>query len=76
LLENTRQTCPNAVFIFCSTNKVYGDNPNLLPLVEQELRWEVEETHPYSQGIDEGMSIDRCKHSLFGASKVAADVLV
>jgi CDP-paratose 2-epimerase len=76
LLENTRQTCPNAVFIFCSTNKVYGDNPNSLPLVEQELRWEVKETHPYSQGIDEGMSIDRCKHSLFGASKVAADILV
>lgn len=76
LLENTRQTCPNAVFIFCSTNKVYGDNSNLLPLIEQELRWEVEETHPYSQGIDESMSIDRCKHSLFGASKVAADILV
>ena len=76
LLENTRQTCPDAVFIFCSTNKVYGDTPNLLPLVEQELRWELEETHPYSKGIDETMSIDQCKHSLFGASKVAADVLV
>ncbi|GET35662.1 NAD-dependent epimerase/dehydratase family protein [Microseira wollei] len=76
LLENTRQHCPEAVFIFCSTNKVYGDTPNLLPLVEQELRWEIEETHPYYQGIDETMSIDNCKHSLFGASKVAADVLV
>ncbi|OWY63996.1 NAD-dependent epimerase [cyanobacterium TDX16] len=76
LLENTRQICPNAVFIFCSTNKVYGDKPNLLPLVEQEWRWEIEETHPYSVGIDETMSIDQCKHSLFGASKVAADVLV
>lgn len=76
LLENTRQTCPDAVFIFCSTNKVYGDTPNFLPLVEQELRWEIEETHPYSKGIDETMSIDGCKHSLFGASKVAADVLV
>ena len=76
LLENTRQICPEAVFIFCSTNKVYGDTPNLLPLVEQELRWEIEETHPYSQGIDESMSIDQSKHSLFGASKVAADVLV
>jgi CDP-paratose 2-epimerase len=76
LLENTRQTCPNAVFIFCSTNKVYGDNPNLLPLVEQNLRWEIEETHPYNRGIDETMSIDHCKHSLFGASKVAADLLV
>jgi CDP-paratose 2-epimerase len=76
LLENTRQTCPEAVFIFCSTNKVYGDTPNLLPLVEQELRWEIEESHPYYKGIDETMSIDNCKHSLFGASKVAADVLV
>ncbi len=49
LLENTRQICPNAVFIFCSTNKVYGDTPNFLPLVEQELRWEIEETHHYNQ---------------------------
>jgi CDP-paratose 2-epimerase len=77
LLENTRQHCPKAVFIFCSTNKVYGDTPNYLPLVEQELRWELDETHPYYQrGIDELMSIDNSKHSLFGASKVAADVLV
>ncbi|MBD2305287.1 NAD-dependent epimerase/dehydratase family protein [Chroococcidiopsis sp. FACHB-1243] len=76
LLENTRQVCPNAVFIFCSTNKVYGDKPNFLPLVEQEWRWEIEETHSYSVGIDETMCIDQCKHSLFGASKVAADVLV
>jgi CDP-paratose 2-epimerase len=76
LLENTRQFCPGAAFIFCSTNKVYGDTPNLLPLIEQELRWEIAETHPYVQGIDETMSIDQCKHSLFGASKVAADVLV
>ena len=76
LLENTRQICPGAVFIFCSTNKVYGDTPNLLPLVEHELRWEIEETHPYTHGIDETMSVDQCKHSLFGASKLAADVLV
>jgi CDP-paratose 2-epimerase len=77
LLENTRQLCPNAVFIFCSTNKVYGDRPNSLPLIEQELRWEIDENHPYfAKGIDELMSIDACKHSLFGASKVAADVLV
>ncbi|NCS23853.1 MAG: NAD-dependent epimerase/dehydratase family protein [Microcystis aeruginosa BS13-02] len=77
LLENTRQHCPQAVFIFCSTNKVYGDRPNELPLVEKELRWEISESHPYfAQGIDELMSIDACKHSLFGASKVAADVLV
>jgi CDP-paratose 2-epimerase len=76
LLENTRQTCPSAAFIFCSTNKVYGDRPNGLPLVEQELRWEIEASHSYYNGIDETMSIDNCKHSLFGASKVAADVLV
>jgi len=76
LLENTRQHCPQAVFIFCSTNKVYGDTPNGLPLYEQELRWEIEPTHPYGAGIDETMSIDHSKHSLFGASKVAADVLV
>jgi CDP-paratose 2-epimerase len=76
LLENTRQHCPEAVFIFCSTNKVYGDTPNSLPLVEQEFRWEIDNNHPYQQGIDETMSIDQTKHSLFGASKVAADVLV
>ena len=76
LLENTRQVCPEAVFIFCSTNKVYGDTPNQLPLIEQKLRWEIDPSHPYSQGIDETMSIDNSKHSLFGASKVAADVLV
>ncbi|WP_404786451.1 NAD-dependent epimerase/dehydratase family protein [Altericista sp. CCNU0014] len=76
LLENARQYCPNTVFIFCSTNKVYGDNPNFLPLFEQEKRWEISESHPYHPGIDETMSIDNCKHSLFGASKVAADVLV
>ena len=76
LLENTRQLCPEAVFIFCSTNKVYGDRPNFLPLIEQELRWEIDEGHAYYEGIDESMSIDYCKHSLFGASKVAADILV
>lgn len=77
LLEATRQFCPNAVFIFTSTNKVYGDTPNRLPLVERETRWEVDEAHPYyAEGIDESMSIDDCKHSLFGASKVAADIMV
>lgn len=76
LLEATRQFCPNAVFIFTSTNKVYGDTPNRLPLVEQETRWEIEENHPFFIGIDESMSIDASKHSLFGASKVAADILV
>lgn len=76
LLEATRLHTPEAVFIFTSTNKVYGDRPNSLPLVEQELRWEIEESHPYQVGIDENMSIDMCKHSVFGASKVAADVMV
>ncbi|MBF0489604.1 MAG: NAD-dependent epimerase/dehydratase family protein [Candidatus Omnitrophica bacterium] len=77
LLEATRQYCPQAVFIFTSTNKVYGDNPNRLPLVEQETRWEIDDKHPYhAQGIDEYMSLDHCTHSIFGASKLAADVLV
>ncbi|MBI3316067.1 MAG: NAD-dependent epimerase/dehydratase family protein, partial [Candidatus Omnitrophica bacterium] len=71
LLEATRHHCPKAVFIFTSTNKVYGDTPNSLPLKELDSRWELEESHPYSEhGIDETMSIDACKHSLFGASKV------
>ena len=76
LLEATRQHCPDAPFIFTSTNKVYGDTPNRLPLVELETRWEIDPSHPYTQGIDEAMSIDQTLHSLFGASKVAADVLV
>lgn len=77
LLEMTRQCCPDAVFIFTSTNKVYGDTPNSLPLVELETRWEIDEAHPYyKNGIDETMSVDQSKHSLFGASKLAADVLV
>jgi CDP-paratose 2-epimerase len=76
LLELTRQFCPNAVFIFTSTNKVYGDNPNRLPLVEKETRWEVDEKHDYyKEGIDEQMSLDNTKHSVFGASKVAADIM-
>ena len=77
LLELTRLYSDKAVFIFTSTNKVYGDNPNFLPLIEQDTRWEIDETHAYfKDGIDENMSIDHTKHSLFGASKVAADVLV
>lgn len=75
VLEATRLHCPDAVFIFTSTNKVYGDTPNSLPLVELEHRWEIEETHPFHTGIDETMSIDNTKHSIFGASKVAADVM-
>ena len=77
VLEATRLHAQNAVFMFTSTNKVYGDTPNYLPLIEQETRWELDSSHHYAAcGIDESMSIDQCKHSLFGASKVAADVLV
>jgi CDP-paratose 2-epimerase len=77
MLEMTRLYCPDAVFIFTSTNKVYGDTPNFLPLIENELRWEIDSNHPYyTNGIDEMMSIDQTKHSVFGASKVAADVMV
>ena len=77
LLEATRRHCPDAAFVFTSTNKVYGDAPNSLPLIEQELRWEVGPEHPFAaHGIDERMSVDSCLHSLFGASKLAADVVV
>lgn len=76
MLEATRLHAPEAVFIFTSTNKVYGDRPNELPLIEQEFRWEIDPSHAYNIGIDENMSIDMCKHSVFGASKVAADVMV
>ena len=77
LLEATRLHAPEAVFIFTSTNKVYGDTPNRLPLVETETRWEIDASHPwFERGIDETMSIDATKHSIFGASKVAADVMV
>ena len=76
LLEATRQFCPEAPFVFTSTNKVYGDTPNRLPLRELEKRWEIEPKHEYEPGISETMSIDYTKHSLFGASKAAADILV
>lgn len=77
MLEAARVHCPEAVFIFTSTNKVYGDRPNSLPLIETPLRWTVDATHPYAQyGINEEMSLDHCKHSIFGASKVAADIMV
>jgi CDP-paratose 2-epimerase len=75
-LESCRRTCPDATFIFCSTNKVYGDTPNSLPLIEQKLRWDIEPDHPFHPGIDESMSVDDTTHSLFGVSKLAADVLV
>jgi len=76
LLELTRLHAPKAVFIFTSTNKVYGDNPNYLPLEEKETRWEISEQHPYyTHGIDEHLSLDHTKHSVFGSSKVAADIM-
>jgi CDP-paratose 2-epimerase len=76
LLECYRRFSPDAVFIYTSTNKVYGDRPNELPLVELEKRWEIAPGHRFQQGIDESMSIDNTLHSIFGASKLAADVLV
>lgn len=76
MLEATRKQAPEATFIFTSTNKVYGDRPNFLPLIEQETRWEIDPTHEYANGIDESMSIDQTLHSVFGASKVAADIMV
>jgi CDP-paratose 2-epimerase len=76
LLEAARRFSPDATFIFTSTNKVYGDTPNFLPLIETGSRWECDPSHPYSEfGIDESMSIDQSKHSVFGASKVAADIM-
>lgn len=77
MLEFCRIHCPEAVFIFTSTNKVYGDRPNALPLIELDNRYEINSSHPYFEnGIDENMSIDQTKHSVFGAGKVATDVMV
>ena len=76
LLELTKLYAPNAPFLFMSTNKVYGDNPNKLPLLEKKTRWELKKSHKYQNGIDETMSIDNCTHSFFGASKSYADLVV
>ncbi len=76
LLESTRRHAPNATFIFTSTNKVYGDRPNFLPLIETETRLELPEDHHWYGGIDTTMPLDRCTHSLFGVSKAAADLMV
>jgi len=76
LLEATRQYSSSAVFIFTSTNKVYGDRPNELPLIELDTRYEINPDHTYARGIREDMPIDRCLHSVFGASKLAADTMV
>ena len=77
LLEAFRKYCPHASFIFTSTNKVYGDTPNFLPLNEKKLRYELKKDHKYfASGINESMSIDHTTHSLFGVSKTSADLLV
>jgi len=77
MLEMAKQYAFDAPFIFTSTNKVYGDTPNKLPLVELDTRWEIDKSHSYYEnGIDESMSLDNSKHSIFGASKVAADIMV
>jgi len=75
LLEAARQACPEAPFIHLSTNKVYGDRPNTIPLKELETRWEYDDP-AFANGIPESFSIDQSKHSLFGASKVAGDIMV
>ena len=76
LLELTKRYCPKAPFIFMSTNKVYGDNPNKLKIVEKKNRWELEKNDKYFKGIDEKFSIDNCTHSFFGVSKTYADLIV
>jgi CDP-paratose 2-epimerase len=76
LLQAARAHAPQATFVFLSTNKVYGDRPNYLPLVETDTRLELPEDHPYFGGIDTSMSIDGTLHSLFGVSKASADLMV
>ena len=77
LLEAFRKYCPDVPFIFTSTNKVYGDTPNFLPLEEKRLRFEIKKNHKFfRKGINEKMSIDHTTHSLFGVSKTSADLLV
>lgn len=76
LLENLRMYAKDATFIFTSTNKVYGDTPNRLPVVEKASRYELPTTHKLYKGIDESMSLDQCTHSIFGVSKASADLMV
>jgi CDP-paratose 2-epimerase len=76
LLEAARRHSPDATFIFASTNKVYGDRPNRLPVVELHQRFDLPDDHPFFEGVDTSMSVDRSLHSPFGASKVAADLMV
>jgi len=76
LLELTKKYCPDAPFIFMSTNKVYGDNPNRLKIIEKKNRWELNKNDKNFKGIDEKFSIDNCTHSFFGVSKTYADLIV
>ena len=76
LLELTKRYCPDSPFIFMSTNKVYGDNPNKLKIIEKSKRWELKEKDTFFKGIDEKFSIDNCTHSFFGVSKTYADLIV
>jgi CDP-paratose 2-epimerase len=76
MLELTKSYCPNSPFIFMSTNKVYGDNPNKLKFTEKKLRWELSKKDFFYKGINENFSIDNCTHSFFGVSKVYADLIV
>ena len=76
LLELTKIYCPNVPFIFMSTNKVYGDNPNKLKIIEKKDRYELKNNDRYYKGIDETFSIDNCTHSFFGVSKTYADLIV
>ena len=76
LLELTKKYCYDSPFIFMSTNKVYGDNPNKLKINENKHRWELNKNDPFYNGINENFSIDNCIHSFFGASKTYADLIV
>jgi len=75
LLEAARQACPESPFVHMSTNKVYGDGPNRIALRELETRWDYEDAQ-FENGITEDFSVDHCLHSIFGASKLAADIMV
>ncbi len=76
LLELTKKYCPDASFIFMSTNKVYGDSPNKLKIIEKKFRWELKKSDKNFKGIDENFSIDNSTHSFFGVSKTYADLIV
>ena len=76
LLELTKKFCPKSPFIFMSTNKVYGDNPNKLKIIEKKNRYELSKSNKFFKGIDESMSVDDCTHSFFGVSKTYADLIV